>query len=128
MFQHVTRTAPGDVGRGYDNVAGISVFFGKLGSAVVSSDFGALGESESATAFLRDFLADVAAAAVSSSSAAFSGDDFLAPFFCATDDAESVAFRFGLAGDGEADATLATSWLAANVAVRLEERRVAILR
>lgn len=107
MFQHVTRTAPGDVGRGYDNVAGIFMFFGKLGSAVVSSDFGALGESESARAFLRDFLA---------------------PFFCATDDAESVAFRFGFAGDGEADATLATSWLAANVAVRLEERRVAILR
>lgn len=70
MFHDVMRTAPGADGRAKDNFSGISVFFGKLGSAVVSSDFGALGEFEFDTAFLRGFLAGVGAALVASASAA----------------------------------------------------------
>ncbi len=58
MFQAVMRTAPGADGRANESDAGISVLVGKLGSAVVSSDLGALGESESETAFLRDFLTE----------------------------------------------------------------------
>lgn len=129
MFQHVIRTDPGADGRGYDNVAGISVFFGKLGSAVVSSSFGALRESASETAFLRDFLAGVGSeVAASSASTAISGEDFLTPFFFEVADVgESVAFRFDFAGDGDDGATLAASKVVAVVAVRLEERRVGVL-
>ena len=59
MFHDVIRTELDADGRGYESVAGISVFFGRLGSAVVSSDLGALGESEFETAFFRDFFAGV---------------------------------------------------------------------
>lgn len=119
MFHDVMRTLPDADGRAYDRLAGISVFLGKLGSAIVSSDLGALGESESDTAFLRDFFAGVAASgAASSSFVAVSSSD--ASF--ARDDDDPDAFRFGLAGDVEEDDAAGLS-----AALRLEARRATVL-
>lgn len=114
MFHDVMRTLEGADGRAYERVAGISVFLGKLGSAVVSSDLGALGESESETVFLRGFFAGVVDAPLVAVSSAAS--------------AESVPFRFDLAGDaeGEAGVGAACSALVA-AAVRLEARRAVVL-
>lgn len=104
----------------------MSVLVGKLGSAVVSSDLGALGESESETAFLRDFLAGAASAA--SAVAALSCDALLTTLFGG---AESAALRFDwdLAGDEVADVEVdgAACLTSVPVAVRLEARLAAVL-
>lgn len=119
MFHDVIRTLPVVDGRAYERLAGISVFLGKLGSAVVSSDLGALGESESETAFLRGFFAGVATSeAASSSCTAGSSSD--ASF--ARDDDDSDALRFGLAGDVEEEDAAGLS-----AALRLEARRATVL-
>lgn len=100
------------------------MFFGKLGSAVVSSSLGALGESESETAFFRGFLAG----AVDASSVAVSSADLSTPLAAPVDGAESAALRFDLADDddvqGEAGVEAACS---AAAAVRLDARRGVVL-
>lgn len=125
IFHDVIRNDPGEAGRGYSRVAGISVFFGRLGSAVVSSDPGALGEAESETAFLRDFLAGAGdALSLASLSLSLSLSSLLTPFFGVLDGVDSVAFRFDLV-DVEALVTgsILSVLEAALVVLRLEERR-----
>ncbi len=125
MFHDVMRTGSGAEGREYESVSGISVFLGKLGSAVVSSDFGALGESESDT-FLRDFLAGAAAGVSSLAASVESCDASAAACFGEVADVVSVAFRFDLVVVGAAEAAEVDALdeaLAVAVAVRLEERR-----
>lgn len=91
------------------------MFLGKLGSAVVSSSLGALGESESETAFLRGFLAgvvDVPLMVVSSTALA-----------------ESVPLRFNLVEDDvEDEAGVGAACSAVETgAVRLDARRAVVL-
>lgn len=131
IFHAVMRTDPGAEGLGYESAGGISVFFGKLGSAVVSCDLGALGEAESDTAFLRDFLAGASAVAAAAAFAAsvslvLSWEDSPFAFFGVAEERGSVALRFVLAGDGEADVALSVCLIAVAVAVRLEERRAGV--
>lgn len=128
IFHEVMRTAPGAVGREYESVAGISVFFGKLGSAVVSSDLGALSESESVTAFLRGFFEGVGvAASVASASGTTSAAEFEVASFEAVAEVVSTAFRFDFVGVRDGDAAVLVVIGAAALAVRLEERRAVVV-
>ncbi|KAI3475687.1 hypothetical protein L1887_62856 [Cichorium endivia] len=93
---------------------------GLLGSASVSSDLGALGESESATAFLRCFLVGATAAA------AFASALSSVPFcFGSAADVGSAALRLDLLGADDDDAagcSVSISFFALD-AVRVEARR-----
>lgn len=118
MFHAVIRRLPGALGRANERVAGICVFLGKLGSAVVSWDLGALAESESDADFLRGFLASVKVCAWFVASVLV---ESICVASACSDKTGCTALRLGWIDDAPGDAARVS------VVVRLEARLADVL-